>query len=320
MSSARRHPCSRRLRPPQQGQAIALGTLARSQAGSPQKTCQAWKSFACTPTCPGRRGQRTRRDPCSRRLRAPQEEPATAFGTLARSQAGSPQKTCQACTSFACTPGRPGRRGPRTRREPCSRRLRPPQQGQAIALGPFGQSCAGSPPKACQTCTSFACTQGPGRPGRRGQRTRRDPCSRRLRPPQQGQAIALGTLARSRAGSPQKTCQTCKSFHHNKDKQSHSAPSHEVGQGARKSHAKRARHSRAPKPRHAQHVQPNAPDDSKHPTQDKQPQAHLRFHGDPEWQYWQECAPVNTDQCCIWSMAFPGTATEWLQQYSCTRT
>jgi len=101
------------------------------------------------------------------------------------------------------------------------------------------------------------------------------------------------------------------SDHHNKDKQSHSAPSHEVGQGARKSHAKRARHSRAPKPRHAQHVQPNAPDDSKHPTQDKQPQAHLRFHGDPEWQV---CAPVNTDQCCIWSMAFPGTATEWLQQ------
>ena len=98
------------------------------------------------------------------------------------------------------------------------------------------------------------------------------------------------------------------SDHNNKDRQSHSALSRGVGQGARKRHAKRARHSRGSK---ARHVQPNAPDDSKHPTQDKQPQAHLRLHGDPEWQV---CAPVNTDQCCIWSMAFPGTATEWLQQ------
>ncbi len=101
------------------------------------------------------------------------------------------------------------------------------------------------------------------------------------------------------------------SEHLNMDIQPQSAPSHEVEQGARQRHAKHARHSRTPKPRHAQHVQPNAPGVSNHPTQDKHLQAQLRFHNHPEW---EECAPVNTDQCCIWSMAFPGTATEWLQQ------
>jgi hypothetical protein len=121
---------------------------------------------------------------------------------------------------------------------------------------------------------------------------------------------------------------------HDKEGHLESALSGGDGPATRQKHANRVSHSRGPKPWNAPHAQAHAVNlaagDSKYKNKDKHSESalsggggrgtrhqpanrarHSRRSKAQRRSHWDDdvCFPRNTDQCCIWSQAFPGTAT-----------